>query len=58
MLYNASDVQGTMISGDHSFGITAHAEKIKDFVKTVVQSNQRFEEWNRENRDNFSGCCW
>ena len=44
-----------MISGDHSFGITAHAEKIKDFVKTVVQSNQRFEEWNRENKDNFAG---
>ena len=44
-----------MISGDHSFGITAHAEKIKDFVKMVVQSNQRFEEWNRENKDNFAG---
>lgn len=44
-----------MISGDQSLGITANAERVKDFVKSVIKSNQRFEEWNQDNQDSFEG---
>ena len=44
-----------MITGDQSFGITANAEKVKDFVKTVIKSNQRYEKWNIDNKERFKG---
>jgi hypothetical protein len=38
-----------MTSNENAPGILADAQTVKEFVKTVIKSNQRYEAWNEEN---------
>ena len=36
---------------DETFGIVADAARVKNFVKAVINSNQRHEVWNEKHKD-------